>query len=57
MVMQQFDFNLVKLVFVMQPKQGGSIGIILNTEMFEPFRDNELDRQAVHRALTFIMAW
>ncbi|KAJ6301498.1 hypothetical protein OIU77_015744 [Salix suchowensis] len=40
-----------------QLKQGGSIGIVGNTEYFEPLRDNEFDRQAVSRALAFTNAW
>nr|AUO68291.1 putative glycoside hydrolase [Populus trichocarpa] len=40
-----------------QLKQGGSIGIVGFTEYFEPLRDNELDRQAVSRALAFTNAW
>ncbi|KAG6793865.1 hypothetical protein POTOM_003089 [Populus tomentosa] len=38
-------------------KQGGSIGIVGSTEYFEPLRNNELDRQAVSRALAFTNAW
>ncbi|KAI5605495.1 hypothetical protein BDE02_01G356100 [Populus trichocarpa] len=40
-----------------QLKQGGSIGIVGSTEYYEPLRDNELDRQAVSRALAFTNAW
>ena len=38
-------------------KQGGFIGIITNTFMYEPLRDEEVDRQAVKRALAFNTAW
>ncbi|GAB4846366.1 hypothetical protein Ancab_025372 [Ancistrocladus abbreviatus] len=38
-------------------KQGGSIGIVANAFMYEPFRDNENDRQAVRRKLAFDVAW
>jgi beta-glucosidase len=48
---------LVKLFLLLQLKQGGSIGIVGFTEYFEPLRDNELDRQAVSRALAFTNAW
>ncbi|KAJ4850766.1 hypothetical protein Tsubulata_033921 [Turnera subulata] len=40
-----------------QARQGGLIGIVAFTEMFEPFRDNELDRQAVNRTLAYTMGW
>ncbi|KAI9093336.1 hypothetical protein K1719_027350 [Acacia pycnantha] len=40
-----------------QAKQGGAIGIIANTYMFEPLRDEECDRLAVDRALAFKIAW
>ncbi|KAK8600394.1 hypothetical protein V6N12_050248 [Hibiscus sabdariffa] len=36
-----------------QPKQGGSIGIIAHTRMYEPLRDVESDHQAVNRLLAF----
>ncbi|GMN44812.1 hypothetical protein TIFTF001_013997 [Ficus carica] len=39
-----------------QPKQGGFIGIVLNAFMYEPLRDEEVDRQAVDRALAFNIA-
>ncbi|XP_024032390.1 putative beta-glucosidase 17, partial [Morus notabilis] len=39
-----------------QLKQGGFIGIVINAFMFEPLRDEEVDRQAVKRALAFNLA-
>nr|XP_048321902.1 beta-glucosidase 18-like isoform X1 [Ziziphus jujuba var. spinosa] len=39
-------------------KQGGLIGIVVNAFMYEPFRDDEdVDREAVNRALAFSVAW
>ncbi|KAL5132445.1 Beta-glucosidase 18 [Glycine soja] len=40
-----------------QAKQGGIIGIVTHTFMYEPLRDEECDRQAVKRALAFVVAW
>ncbi|KAK7401838.1 hypothetical protein VNO78_13642 [Psophocarpus tetragonolobus] len=40
-----------------QAKHGGTIGIIANAFMYEPLRDEECDRQAVSRALAFVVAW
>ncbi|KAK8708783.1 hypothetical protein V6N13_059820 [Hibiscus sabdariffa] len=40
-----------------QPKQGGSIGIIAHTRMYEPLRDVESDHQAVNRLLAFTGGW
>ncbi|KAF3442120.1 hypothetical protein FNV43_RR16036 [Rhamnella rubrinervis] len=40
-----------------QKKQGGFIGIVANIFMYEPLRDEEVDRQAVKRALAFNAAW
>ncbi|KAJ1401918.1 Glycosyl hydrolases family 1, N-terminal conserved site [Sesbania bispinosa] len=40
-----------------QAKQGGTIGIIAHTFMYEPLRDEECDRQAVNRALAFVIGW
>ncbi|XP_019425300.1 PREDICTED: beta-glucosidase 18-like [Lupinus angustifolius] len=40
-----------------QAKQGGTIGIVAITFMFEPLRDEECDREAVNRALAFLIAW
>ncbi|XP_020226287.1 beta-glucosidase 18 isoform X1 [Cajanus cajan] len=40
-----------------QAKQGGSIGIVAHAFMYEPLRDEECDRQAVNRALAFVIAW
>ncbi|MBA0668424.1 hypothetical protein Goklo_001343, partial [Gossypium klotzschianum] len=36
-----------------QSKQGGSIGLVVQSHMYEPLRDVESDRQAVNRALAF----
>lgn len=43
--------------YMLQSKQGGLIGIVAYANMFEPFRDNEFDRDAVRRALAFDSAW
>ncbi|KAL5572992.1 hypothetical protein UlMin_022589 [Ulmus minor] len=40
-----------------QLKQGGFIGITINAVMYEPLRDEEVDRQAVDRALAFSVGW
>ncbi|XP_029124895.1 beta-glucosidase 18, partial [Cajanus cajan] len=40
-----------------QAKQGGIIGIVAHTFMYEPLRDEERDREAVKRALAFVVAW
>jgi len=40
-----------------QAKQGGTIGIVAHTFMYEPFRNEECDRQAVKRALAFVISW
>ncbi|KAK8638287.1 hypothetical protein V6N13_136721 [Hibiscus sabdariffa] len=40
-----------------QRKQGGSIGIIVSTNMYEPLRDVESDHQAVNRLLAFKGGW
>ncbi|OMP04638.1 Glycoside hydrolase, family 1 [Corchorus olitorius] len=37
-----------------QPEQGGNIGIVVNNHWYEPLRDEEVDHQAVKRALAFI---
>lgn len=42
---------------LMQLKQGGSIGIIASTMMYEPLRDDEFSRQAAERALIFNVGW
>lgn len=44
------------LIFT-QVKQGGFIGIVAFAFMYEPLRDEEMDRQAVSRALAFSVAW
>ncbi|GKV15898.1 hypothetical protein SLEP1_g26634 [Rubroshorea leprosula] len=36
-----------------QPKQGGAIGIITSSHMYEPLTDDELNQQAANRALDF----
>jgi len=38
-------------------KHGGFIGIVVNALMYEPLTDEELDRQAVNRALAFDLYW
>ncbi|XP_050247456.1 beta-glucosidase 18-like [Quercus robur] len=40
-----------------QMKHGGFIGIVVNALMYEPLTDEELDRQAVNRALAFNLYW
>ncbi|GAV82981.1 Glyco_hydro_1 domain-containing protein [Cephalotus follicularis] len=40
-----------------QQKQGGFVGIISSTDMYEPLRDEEADRQAVIRALAYNVGW
>ncbi|XP_022753969.1 beta-glucosidase 18-like [Durio zibethinus] len=40
-----------------QQKQGGSIGLIAHSHMYEPLRDGESDRLAVNRALAFTLGW
>ncbi|KAL5132446.1 Beta-glucosidase 18 [Glycine soja] len=40
-----------------QAKQGGTIGIVAHSVMYEPLRDEECDRQAVNRALAFLIPW
>nr|KJB81915.1 hypothetical protein B456_013G167400 [Gossypium raimondii] len=40
-----------------QSKQGGSIGLVVQSHMYEPLRDVESDRQAVNRALAFTGGW
>ncbi|ESR65177.1 hypothetical protein CICLE_v10007996mg [Citrus x clementina] len=40
-----------------QEKQGGSMGIVLHSMMYEPLRDEDSDRQAVSRALAFNVGW
>lgn len=41
----------------MQESQGGTIGIVAHTFMYEPLRDEECDRQAVNRTLAFVVDW
>ncbi|KAL3503252.1 hypothetical protein ACH5RR_037701 [Cinchona calisaya] len=40
-----------------QPKQGGLIGIVGSTFMYEPLTDDEHDKEAANRALAFNVAW
>ncbi|KAJ7981703.1 Beta-glucosidase [Quillaja saponaria] len=40
-----------------QPKQGGSIGIVVAAVMYEPLTDEKYDRQAVNRAFDFHLGW
>ncbi|KAI3497087.1 hypothetical protein L1887_39469 [Cichorium endivia] len=40
-----------------QPKQGGSIGLVVHCYMYEPLTDSELDREAVKRAFAFNIGW
>ncbi|KAL3503250.1 hypothetical protein ACH5RR_037699 [Cinchona calisaya] len=40
-----------------QLKQGGTIGIVVLTFMYEPITDNELDKEAASRALAFNVDW
>ncbi|KAJ9551456.1 hypothetical protein OSB04_015501 [Centaurea solstitialis] len=40
-----------------QPKQGGSIGLVMHCYMFEPLTDSDLDRKAVKRAFAFNIGW
>ncbi|XP_024959605.1 beta-glucosidase 18-like [Cynara cardunculus var. scolymus] len=40
-----------------QPKQGGSIGLVVHCFMYEPLTDSELDRNAAKRALAFNIGW
>ncbi|XP_057971557.1 beta-glucosidase 18-like [Malania oleifera] len=40
-----------------QPKQGGCIGLVVHSFMYEPLTDQELDHEAALRALAFDVAW
>ncbi|KAJ0593456.1 putative beta-glucosidase [Helianthus annuus] len=40
-----------------QPKQGGSIGLTVYADMYEPLTDRELDHEAAKRAFTFRSGW
>ncbi|KAJ9551455.1 hypothetical protein OSB04_015500 [Centaurea solstitialis] len=40
-----------------QPKQGGSIGLVMHCYMFKPLTDSELDRNAAKRAFAFNIGW
>ncbi|KAJ0774273.1 putative beta-glucosidase [Helianthus annuus] len=39
------------------PKQGGSIGLTVNSKMYEPLTNSELDHQAARRAFVFQSGW
>ncbi|KAI3708434.1 hypothetical protein L2E82_37603 [Cichorium intybus] len=39
------------------PKQGGSIGLVVHGYMYEPLTDSELDREAAKRAFAFDAGW
>ncbi|KAK4839098.1 hypothetical protein QYF36_019107 [Acer negundo] len=47
--------NLYRKTF--QEKQGGCIGIVMSSFMYEPMRDEESDREAVRRILAFKVGW
>ncbi|KAK1549928.1 hypothetical protein Q3G72_010534 [Acer saccharum] len=47
--------NLYRKTF--QEKQGGCIGIVTSSFMYEPMRDQESDREAVRRILAFKVGW
>ncbi|KAL5151602.1 Beta-glucosidase 18 [Glycine soja] len=52
------DGSLIsKLLMLIQAKQGGTIGIVAFSFMYDPLRDEECDRQAVSRGLAFDIAW
>ncbi|KAF7811146.1 glycoside hydrolase family 1 protein [Senna tora] len=40
-----------------QEKQGGKIGIVINTPWYEPFSNSSEDKLAAERALSFSMNW
>ncbi|KAL4580288.1 hypothetical protein LXL04_016476 [Taraxacum kok-saghyz] len=40
-----------------QPKQGGSIGLVVHCLMFEPLTDSDLDLKAAERAFAFNIGW
>ncbi|KAK3199106.1 hypothetical protein Dsin_022521 [Dipteronia sinensis] len=40
-----------------QEKQGGCIGIVSHSFMYEPLRDEESDREAVRRIMAFKVGW
>nr|XP_027062637.1 beta-glucosidase 18-like [Coffea arabica] len=40
-----------------QAKQGGTIGLVVSTHMYEPLTDDELDREAASRGLAFYVGW
>nr|KYP40973.1 Beta-glucosidase 6 [Cajanus cajan] len=53
----QNECLICKRLILIQAKQGGIIGIVAHTFMYEPLRDEERDREAVKRALAFVVAW
>lgn len=40
-----------------QPKQNGTISIVLNSHFYEPFSDSQADRRAAATRLEFFIAW
>lgn len=42
---------------MMQPIQGGTIGIVIVAVNYEPYRDDIFSHQAVERAFAFNVAW
>ena len=42
---------------VVQAKQKGSIGIVLNTGWFVPYSDSNRDQDAAQRAIDFSLGW
>ncbi|OMO98500.1 Glycoside hydrolase, family 1 [Corchorus olitorius] len=44
-------------LLIFKPKQGGNIGIAVQSHWYEPLRDEEVDGQAVKRSLAFTGGW
>ncbi|KAL8195506.1 hypothetical protein R6Q57_025909 [Mikania cordata] len=40
-----------------QHEQGGSMGIVVDCQMYEPLTDNDLDQEAAKRSLAFFIGW
>ncbi|KAD4178953.1 hypothetical protein E3N88_27544 [Mikania micrantha] len=40
-----------------QHEQGGSMGIVVDCQMYEPLTDNDLDQEAAKRGLAFFIGW